>query len=47
MVVSQKIGIESTVIDLTDKPRILRPGVISKKNIEKVLKINVSKKKQN
>ncbi len=26
-----KIGIESTVIDLTNKPKILRPGIISKK----------------
>jgi len=33
-----KIGIESTVIDLTNSPKILRPGIISKKTIEKILK---------
>ena len=33
-----KIGIESTVIDLTGKPTILRPGIIEKKRIDKVLK---------
>ena len=36
-----KIGIESTVIDLTGTPKILRPGIIDKKNIEKVLKLNL------
>tara|TARA_B100001063_G_scaffold68640_1_gene62726 strand:+ start:2754 stop:3710 length:957 start_codon:yes stop_codon:yes gene_type:complete len=43
-----KIGIESTVIDLTNKPEILRPGIIEKKSIEKTLKFkfkNISKKK--
>ena len=33
-----KIGIESTVIDLTGFPKILRPGIIGKNTIEKVLK---------
>ena len=33
-----KIGIESTVIDLTNEPKILRPGVIDKNLIEKILK---------
>ena len=33
-----KIGIESTVIDLTGFPKILRPGVIDKITIEKILK---------
>ena len=33
-----KVGIESTVIDLTNEPRILRPGIIDKYSIEKVLK---------
>ena len=33
-----KIGIESTVIDLTGFPKILRPGVIGKNTIEKILK---------
>ena len=40
-----KIGIESTVIDLTKKPKILRPGIISGKEIKKFLKTNFSKKK--
>ena len=43
-----KIGIESTVIDVTNVPRILRPGIINKDAIEKVLKkkvmINLNKK---
>ena len=30
-----KVGIESTVIDLTNKPKILRPGIISLSDIEK------------
>ena len=42
-----KIGIESTVIDLTSKPRILRPGIISPTEIKKNLRINLSKKKTN
>ena len=32
-----KIGIESTVVDLTDNPKILRPGVINRSTIEKIL----------
>ena len=40
-----KIGIESTVIDLTEKPKILRPGIISAKDIKKSLKIVLSLKK--
>ena len=39
-----KIGIESTVVDLTEKPKILRPGIISSKEIKDVLKTNLSKK---
>ena len=42
---NSKIGIESTVIDLTEKPKILRPGIISQNEIKKILKINLSKKK--
>ena len=38
-----KIGIESTVVDLTDTPRILRPGIIDKKSIEKILKKKIKK----
>ena len=41
-----KIGIESTVIDLTSKPKILRPGIISSNEIKKILKINLEKKKK-
>ena len=40
-----KIGIESTVIDLTSSPQILRPGIISKTQIEKVLKMKLKKTK--
>ena len=41
-----KIGIESTIIDLTDKPKILRTGFITAKKIYKILgkKIFVEKK---
>ncbi len=39
-----KIGIESTVIDLTNEPKILRPGFISSSKIEKILKIKFKKK---
>jgi L-threonylcarbamoyladenylate synthase len=42
-----KIGIESTVIDLTKKPIILRPGIIEPKTINKVLRISVSILKKN
>ena len=40
-----KIGIESTVIDLTGKPTILRPGIIDSDTISNALKtrINYSK----
>jgi len=31
-----KIGLESTIIDLTGKPSILRPGKITRKKIEKI-----------
>ena len=37
-----KIGIESTVIDLTGKPKILRPGIISVETINRTLKTKVS-----
>tara|TARA_Y100000591_G_scaffold306383_1_gene304768 strand:- start:21 stop:968 length:948 start_codon:yes stop_codon:yes gene_type:complete len=39
-----KIGIESTVIDLTGKPKILRPGIISSNEIKDFLKISLSKR---
>ena len=35
------VGLESTIIDLTKKPRILRHGAVTKKQIEKLLKINI------
>ena len=37
-----KIGIESTVVDLTNNPKILRPGIINKSKIEKALKLKIS-----
>ncbi len=37
-----RIGIESTVIDLTSKPKILRPGIIIKSNIEKTLRVKIN-----
>ena len=39
-----KIGIESTVIDLTGKPRILRPGILGHYDLKKVLNVKFSKK---
>jgi|TARA_B110001450_G_C17587339_1_gene467487 L-threonylcarbamoyladenylate synthase len=38
-----KIGIESTVIDLTGRPKILRPGIIVPSKIEKILKLKIKK----
>ena len=38
-----KIGLESTVVDLSDsKIRILRPGIITKKQISQLLKIKIN-----
>tara|TARA_B100001057_G_C22694943_1_gene889338 strand:+ start:54 stop:1013 length:960 start_codon:yes stop_codon:yes gene_type:complete len=42
-----KIGIESTVIDLTSKPKILRPGIIGKEAIDKILKTKIYLNKKN
>ena len=46
-----EIGIESTVIDLTSIPKILRPGIISKNFVKKILckniKISLNNKKIN
>jgi L-threonylcarbamoyladenylate synthase len=39
---NSKIGIESTVIDLTGKPTILRPGIIGPEIINKILKKKVN-----
>ena len=36
-----KIGIESTVVDLTNNPKILRPGIIDKSKVEKILKLKI------
>ena len=38
-----KIGIESTVIDLTNTPKILRPGSITSSKIESILKLKIKK----
>ena len=40
-----RIGIESTVLDLTGKPKILRPGIITDNEIKKYLKVSLSKRK--
>ena len=40
-----KIGLESTIVDLTNKPSILRPGSISLQKIEKILKKKIKIKK--
>ena len=40
-----KIGLESTILDLTGKPSILRPGKITKEKIEKILKNKIKIKK--
>ncbi len=42
-----KVGIESTVIDLTSSPKILRPGIIDKKKIEKIIKLKIRSKNEN
>ena len=42
-----RIGIESTVIDLTGKPTILRPGIIDTDIISKILKKKISCSKKN
>ena len=36
-----KVGLESTIIDLTKEPIILRPGIITAEKIQKVLKKKV------
>jgi len=43
-----KIGLESTIIDLTGKPKILRPGSITPEKISKILKkkIEINKKEK-
>ena len=38
-----KIGIESTVIDLSGKPKILRPGIIGANEMKNIIKLNLSK----
>ena len=40
-----RIGIESTVVDLTGKPKILRTGIISSKELKNFLKTSFSKKR--
>tara|TARA_B100001123_G_scaffold148009_1_gene171445 strand:- start:39 stop:995 length:957 start_codon:yes stop_codon:yes gene_type:complete len=41
-----KIGLESTIVDLTGIPSILRPGKITKKKIEKILKKKIKIRKK-
>mgnify|MGYP006090958797 CR=1 FL=1 len=41
-----KVGLESTILDLTNKPTILRQGAISVREIYKILKTNVTVKKK-
>ena len=41
-----KVGIESTVLDLTGTPKILRPGIINKKELSKILKTKVISNKK-
>jgi len=40
-----KVGLESTIVDLTKKPSILRPGKITQRKIEKILKKKTKIKK--
>ena len=40
-----KIGLESTIVDLTGKPSILRPGSVTLEKIQKVLKKKIKIKK--
>ena len=40
-----KIGLESTIVDLTSKPSILRPGSITAKKIQKILKQKIKIRK--
>ena len=40
-----RVGIESTVIDLTGNPKILRPGIISAREVKKIINLESSKKK--
>jgi len=41
-----KIGLESTIVDLTNKPTILRQGAITSKDIHKILKKKILTKKK-
>ena len=40
-----KIGLESTIVDLTGKPSVLRPGSITMEKIQKILKKKIEIKK--
>lgn len=40
-----KVGLESTIVDLTGKPTILRPGYITADEVKKILKRNIKIKK--
>ena len=41
---NSRVGIESTVIDLTEKPKILRPGVIASRDFKNFFKIDLTKR---
>ncbi len=41
---NSRVGIESTVIDLTEKPKILRPGVITSRDFKNFFKIDLTKR---
>ena len=41
-----KIGLESTIIDLTGKPNILRLGIVTQKKISNILKKKITLKKE-
>tara|TARA_B100000029_G_scaffold418699_1_gene423882 strand:+ start:508 stop:1467 length:960 start_codon:yes stop_codon:yes gene_type:complete len=40
-----RVGVESTIVDLTNKPKILRPGIITLEKINKVLNKKVKMEK--
>ena len=42
MEVNLRLGLESTIINLVNKPQILRLGGIPKRSIKKYLKFNIN-----
>ena len=47
MVEIQKLGLNLQLLIYLEKPKILRPGIISAQEIRKYLKINLSRINQN